>query len=66
MVIRGGFQRLEESKCDPVFEKDEMENPESYMSDSLILIPGKVTEQVILKTISKHKKDKKKVICTDL
>ena len=43
----------------PVFKKGKKEDPGNYRSVSLTSIPGKVMEQLILDTISRHMKDKK-------
>ncbi|KAK4826324.1 hypothetical protein QYF61_007409 [Mycteria americana] len=42
----------------PTFKKGKKEDPGNYRLVSLTLIPGKVMEQLILETISKHTKDK--------
>ncbi|GAB0184021.1 mitochondrial enolase superfamily member 1 [Grus japonensis] len=43
----------------PIFKKDKKEEPGNYRLVSLTLIPGKVMEQLIMETISRHMKDKK-------
>ncbi|GAB0178858.1 mitochondrial enolase superfamily member 1 [Grus japonensis] len=43
----------------PNFKKGKKEEPGIYKLVSLTLIPGKMTEQLILETISRHMKDKK-------
>ncbi|KAK4829233.1 hypothetical protein QYF61_002498 [Mycteria americana] len=43
----------------PIFRKSKQEHPGNYRPVSLTLIPGKVMEQLILETISMHRKDKK-------
>ncbi|KAK4807097.1 hypothetical protein QYF61_018438 [Mycteria americana] len=43
----------------PIFMKGKKEDPENYRPVSLTAIPGKVMEQLILGTISRHTKDEK-------
>ncbi|KAK4811345.1 hypothetical protein QYF61_027574 [Mycteria americana] len=43
----------------PLFKKSKKEDPGNYRPVSLTLIPGKVMEQLILDTISRHVKEKK-------
>ena len=38
----------------PIYKKGQKENPGNYRYDSLILVPGKVTEQIILREITLH------------
>ena len=47
-----------EANVTPVF-KGKKEDPGNYRLVSLTLIPGKVIEQLILQTISRHMKNKK-------
>ena len=42
-----------------IFKKGKKENPGNYRLFSLSSVPGKVMEQLILETISRHIKDKK-------
>lgn len=42
-----------------IFKRDKKEHLEHYRVHSLILVPGKVRDQMFLETISKHMKDKK-------
>ena len=44
----------------PIFKKGKMKDMGNYKV-SLILIPGKVRDQLILKTIYKHMKDKQMI-----
>ena len=46
-------------KVTPLFKKGKKEDPGNYRLVSLTLIPGKVTEQLILETISRHMNNKK-------
>ena len=43
----------------PIFRKGKQEDPGNSTPASLTLIPGKVTEQLILETTSMHMTDKK-------
>ncbi|KGL80585.1 hypothetical protein N309_11346, partial [Tinamus guttatus] len=43
----------------PVFKKVKREDPGNYRPVSLTSVPGKVMEQLILETISRHVKEKK-------
>lgn len=55
MVIKGGVpEHWKRVNVTPVFKKGN-KNPRSY---SLTLILGKVMEQLILKTVSRHLKDR--------
>ncbi|KAK4831696.1 hypothetical protein QYF61_018748 [Mycteria americana] len=45
----------------PSFKKGKKEEPGNYKLVTLTLIPGKMTEQLILETISSHLKDKKMI-----
>lgn len=42
-----------------IFRKGNLEDIKSYRSVTLVSIPGKVMEKIILEDISKHTKDKK-------
>jgi len=42
----------------PIFKKDKKEDPGTYMPFSLISIPGKMVEQLILETVSRHMMNK--------
>ena len=48
-----------EANVTPIFKKGKEEDPGNCSLVSLTLIPGKVMEQLILETISRHSKDKK-------
>lgn len=43
----------------PLFKKSKKEDPENYEFVSLMSVPGKMMEQVILEIISRHMKEKK-------
>ncbi|KFW07359.1 hypothetical protein N326_10311, partial [Eurypyga helias] len=45
----------------PVFKRGKKENPENYRPVSLMSIPGKVMEQLLLDAMSKHVKEEKVV-----
>lgn len=47
------------ANVNPVFNKSKEEDPGNYSLISLILIPGKVMEQILLEAISKNTKGKK-------
>ncbi|KGL80704.1 hypothetical protein N309_05451, partial [Tinamus guttatus] len=47
------------AKVTPVFKKGKREEPGNYRPVSLTSVPGKVMEQLILETISRHVKEKK-------
>jgi len=55
MVIRGGSQGLEESKCHPHFQED----LGSCRAVGLTSVPWKVIEQTLLEVVSKNVKDSK-------
>lgn len=42
----------------PFFWKDKKEDPKNYSLDNLTIIPGKMMEQPILETVSRHTRDK--------
>ncbi|KAJ7406581.1 RNA-directed DNA polymerase from mobile element jockey-like protein [Willisornis vidua] len=48
----------------PLFEKGKKEDPGNYQAVSLISIPGKMMEHLILEAISKHMEDKKVIRST--
>ena len=52
-------EKQKKANVNPIFKKDKQEDPENYRPFSLTLIPGKMMEQIILETNSKHIKDKK-------
>lgn len=52
-------QRLEGGKCHAYLQEYGKKDPENSRPDSLSSIPGKVVEQLILETISRHIWEKK-------
>lgn len=58
MYFQAEFHRLL-YKAMPVFKKGNKEDAVNYRHVNLSLISRKVTEQIILESISKHMKDKK-------
>ena len=48
----------------PVFKNGKKEDPGNYRPGSFTSVPGKVMEQLILETISRHVNDKKIVRCS--
>ncbi|KAK4810528.1 hypothetical protein QYF61_004491 [Mycteria americana] len=52
------FDRSWKANVTPIFKKDKEEDPGNYRLVSLTSIPGKVIEQLMLETISRHRKDK--------
>lgn len=41
----------------PIFQKDKKEDPKNYSLDNLTIIHGKMMEQPILETVSRHTRD---------
>jgi len=50
----------------PIFKQGKKEDPGNYRLASLILIPGKMKEQLILETISRYMKNKKIIRSSEL
>jgi len=50
---------LRKASVTPVFMKGKKDDPRNYRPFSLTSIPGKLVEQIILETFSRHMKDKK-------
>jgi len=59
VMVTGRASRGLESKCHPNFKKGKKEDLVKCRLVSLTSVPGKLVEQIILETISKHIKDKK-------
>ncbi|KAK4822924.1 hypothetical protein QYF61_023424 [Mycteria americana] len=53
-----GIHDWRKANVTPIFKKGRKEDTGNYRPVSLTLIPGKVIEQLILETISRHMKDK--------
>jgi len=57
-------QELEEKNVTPVFKTVKWEDPGNYRQVSLLSIPERVMEHLILETISRHIKEKKIIKCS--
>ena len=55
--MRGLPEDKRKADVTPVFRKGKKEDPGNYRPVSLTSVPGKVMEQLILETISRHMKD---------
>jgi len=53
------FLRGKKANVTPVFKKDKKEDLGNYMPVTLVSVTGKVMDQILLETISKHLKDVK-------
>ena len=49
-------------KVTPVFKEGKKKDPGNDRPVCLTLVPGKVTEQILLEATSKHEKDKKVIV----
>lgn len=58
MALGGGSSGLEKDNVTPILTKGKKEDAGNCRLVSLTPASGKVTEQIVLETISKHTKDK--------
>jgi len=54
-----GPENWKKANASPNFKKGRTEDPGTYSTVSLTSVPGKVTEQLFLDTISRHMENKK-------
>ncbi|KAK4821226.1 hypothetical protein QYF61_015794 [Mycteria americana] len=60
LINHGNWEKCPKNeKVTPIFQKSKKEDPGNYRPVSFTSIPGKVMEQLILETISRHMNNKK-------